>query len=350
MHHASRDVNSEPKSKANDEMRIRPQVRVISLGGTIAMTKDSGGKMSPGLSAKDLGSMLNLPDDFDVELSFETFESVPSAHLSISNVIDLALELKSSSSEVGVVVSQGTDTLEEVAFLVDVLYPLDAPVVFTGAMKPPSASSTDFADNLLGAIRLASTDAARGCGVLVAMNAEIHSAQHIRKTHSSSLAAFHSPNLGPIGFFAEGSPRILARPRRRTAIDLTLPVPTAMPLVPIYRVSLGDDGTALQALVEGGAAGLVIEAFGAGHVSRGVRRTLARLSDNIPTVLTTRTGGGQVFRETYGFEGSETDLLDLGILWGGLLDGPRARILLLLGLLNGAENYRDFDQLIGGWA
>lgn len=300
------------------------------------MTPASDGTISPTLEGKELGSMVSLGTEPLADLTYDTFCSVPGAHLTLEQAIALSRHLLEREGADGLVVTQGTDTLEEVAFLFDLFNTKELPVVFTGAMRGPTARSSDFEANLVDAIRLACSEQARGLGTLVVMNGEVHSARLVQKRHTTGLGAFVSPNHGPIGWLSEDRLRLGVIPRRTSILDVTR-LKGTIPRVPIYRLSLGDDGHSLELLAAAGIDGLVIEAFGAGHVSPPVRAVIRDVVNELPVVLTSRIGVGEVLKRTYGFKGSEKDLLDLGLIWGSVLTGLQARIVMILGLMSGLD-------------
>src|SRR5690606_15537254 len=171
---------------------------------------------------------------------------------------------------------------------------------------------------------------ARGAGTLVVINDEIHAARFVSKRHTSDPGAFASPLVGPVGWIAEDrarlSVRVPTRPRVQGAADARIPP------VALMTLTLGDDARIATALDDLGYRGAVIEALGGGHVPQQAVAPLARLAERMPVVLTSRTGAGPVLHRTYGFAGSERDLLNRGLLHGGTLDGTKARILLGAGL------------------
>jgi len=251
----------------------------------------------------------------------------PGASLTCDDLMDTmrsvleALERGAS----GAVVVQGTDTIDESSFLCDLLYKGEAPVVFTGAMRSASAAGADGPANLLAAIGVAASTQARGLGVLVAMNDEIHLARSVEKMHKGLASAFHTPDAGPIGYVTESQLRILRQPENR----FTLPAwPQAMPAVAVVRTGLDDATTLLEAIPRLGYAGLVVEAMGAGHVPDRFASPLASLAADMPVVLASRVMGGCVFRRTYRFPGSEMDLIEKGLIPAGWLSPHKARLLL----------------------
>jgi L-asparaginase len=218
----------------------------------------------------------------------------------------------------------------------DLLWDREEPVVVTGAMRHPGLPGADGPANLLASVVVAGSPLARNLGCVVVFNDEVHLPLFVRKTHTSNPATFRSPLTGPIGWIAENRLRIALRPVLRHHIAIR-GAPAVVPPVGLVKVTLGDDGRLLTALGALGYEGLIVEATGGGHVPRAMVEPLAALAQQIPVVLASRTGAGEVLRGTYGFPGSETDLLKRGLIHGGILDGPKAKLLLTLLLLAGAE-------------
>ncbi len=311
-----------------------PRVHIVSLGGTIAMTGSGGHPgVVPRLDAHDL--VAAVPGLSDVaQVSAESFLRVPGAHLRIEEILDLARHLTSLEAD-GVVVTQGTDTIEETAFVLDLVADLPVPVVVTGAMRNPELPGADGPANLLAAVTVAADPGARG--VLVVFDEQIHAARYVEKTHTSRPDAFRSPSAGPLGEVTEGEVRWLwPAPPRVVVSDVATPIPR----VPMLDTWLGDDGAVLEAVLSTRPDGLVVRAMGAGHVPLALVEPLTSAAEQIPVALTSRTGSGRPYRHTYGFPGSETDLLSRGLLWGGGLAPHKLRLLLTLGLAAGWDRQR----------
>lgn len=308
----------------------RPRVHVLSLGGTIAMTGDPAEGVAPVLTADALVRAVPAVQQV-ADVTAEQFRQVPGASLGFGDVQDLARRIPAVLNEGcdGVVVTQGTDTIDETAFLLDLLVG-DAPVVVTGAMRNPTLPGADGAANLLGAVRTAVEPTARGAGTLVVMNDEIHAARFVSKRHTTNPGAFASPLVGPVGWIAEDRARLVTTVPARPRVDGALDAP--IPPVAVLTLALGDDARSATALDELGYRGAVVEALGGGHAPAEAADALAELARRMPVVLASRTGAGPVLHRTYGFAGSERDLLDRGLLHAGTLDGPKARILLGAGL------------------
>ena len=312
-------------------------IALFTLGGTIAMAGAGSGGVVTRLTGAQLTAAVPGLADLPEALDVRDVEAVPSAALTYRQILDLvdAAGAAVAAGATGVVVSQGTDTLEETAFLADLVWPHAAPLVFTGAMRNPTLAGPDGPANLLAAARVAAAPGARDLGVLVAFNDEVHAARFVRKTHSTSTATFASPNTGPLGHVIEGEVRLLTRPARHAPLPPVDRDRLAATRVALHTVTLDDDVALLDAVARG-RQGLVVAGFGVGHVPPDLAPALGALTERIPVVLTSRTGAGAVLRHTYGAVGSETDLQRRGLLNGGLLDPYKARVLLRLLLAAGA--------------
>ncbi|MGW1339752.1 asparaginase [Kribbella sp. NPDC002412] len=315
-------------------------VALFTLGGTISMagthrlTGDDLTAAVPGLA--ELGHPVEIQD----------VEKVPSANLTASKMLEVvdAASKAVADGATGIVVTQGTDNLEETAFLVDQVWPHPQPFVLTGAMRNPTLAGPDGPANLLAAARVACSPAARDLGALVVFKDEIHAARWVRKTHSTSTATFVSPNTGPIGHVVEDRVRVLTRPMRLDGVHgMTEPDQLDATRVALYTVTMDDDGLLLQGLADT-HQGLVVAGFGVGHVPAALAPVLGELAAVMPVVLTSRTGGGSVLRNTYKSVGSETDLLQRGLIDGGFLDPYKARVLLRLLLATDDDITAAFAQ------
>lgn len=323
-----------------------PKVAVFSLGGTISSTNTGGSGVEPTLTGEAL--VADVPEIAKVaEVLATSFRQAASGELTIEDLAELAAEITARIDDgaAGVVITQGTDTIEETSFVLDLLVDRDAPVVVTGAMRNPTLPGADGPANLLAAVQVAASEDARGIGTVVVLNDEIHAARFVRKTHTSSPATFRSDPVGPLGWISEDRVRVVLRPNGRHKV--ALPENTRDRPVALYHVALGDDGRLLPEIEQKGYAGLVVEAMGGGHVPSVMVEVLEDLAAKMPVVLASRTGGGEVLRSTYGFIGSETDLLERGLIPAGPLDGRKARLFLTLLLRSGVARGQiagEFDR------
>lgn len=320
-------------------MSALPKVAIIPYGGTIASAVRPGVGAMPSL---DVGELVRqMPGVTEIaQVIPRASRHLASSLMTVQDLLDIAATVRESIALGchGVVVTQGTDTIEEIAFGLDLLCTGDPPVVVTGALRNASLPGADGPANVIAAVRVAVSETARGLGTLVVMNDEIHAARFVRKSHTVNPGTFRSMATGPIGWLAEQDVRIAVRPSRR--FHVAVPDNAVPPPVCLLKMSVGDDGRLLRYVPAAGFAGLVLEGFGGGHVPGDVAAPgiIESLIEAMPVVLASRAGSGEVLRSTYGgFPGSETDLLRRGVIYAGSLDGPKARILLTLLLTRGAD-------------
>lgn len=317
-------------------MPPRPRVALLSLGGTIASTAPAGERaVRPRLTPEELvAAVPGIAEVADIEAS--QLDQVPGSDVRWTTLLAAAREARWRIADgcAGVVVTQGTDTIEETATALDLLVGGEAPVVVTGAMRNPTLPGAEGPANLLAAVSVAASPAARGMGALVVLHDEIHAARYVRKTHTQSLSAFVSSPVGPVGWVSEGSPRIAFRPVSRSPV-VEVPADDALPRIALVTVSQDDDGALLRHVAEEGYTALVVQAMGGGHVPERVVPALEALVTAMPVVLASRTGGGEVLGATYGFAGSESHLVGLGLMPAGVLPASKARVALALLLASG---------------
>lgn len=307
---------------------MKPRLLVLSLGGTITMVPSAGGGIEPKLGAADLVALVPaLPEVAEIEV--ESPFRVASPSLTVSNLIDVAKRIESAFAEGvdGAVVIQGTDTIEESAFILDLLVAGDRPVVITGAMRGADSPGADGPANLLAAARVAASPESRGLGTLVVLNYDIHAARFVQKSHTALPSAFLSPLAGPLGTVIEERPQFYVRVARNPCLDSGGGPPEPVALV---KAVMSSDTRLFGALAGIGFAGAVIEGMGAGHVHADAASVLGDLAARLPVVLASRVMTGPVFTETYGYPGGEMDLIERGLIPAGYLSGLKARILLSL--------------------
>ncbi|MEX3773741.1 asparaginase [Pseudomonas sp. MYb118] len=306
-----------------------PKLAIAALGGTVSMQARSAGEgVIPTVSGETL--LASLPQlRAMARVTVETLGLLPSASLDFEfllSVLGWANE-QVEQGATGVVITQGTDTLEETAAFFDYLWAHDEPLVLTGAMRSADQAGADGPANFLDGCRVALAVESRRRGVQVVMNGQIHSAGAVRKTDSLALQAFSSAIVGPVGLMVEGNVHYLRPPGQRTV----LPVPQRTSQnVALLEASLSADSLLLENIVALGYDGLVIGGFGAGHASERWADAIVHIAEKIPVVIATRTGSGSTARSSYGFIGSERDLIDKGAFMAGFLCPRKARILLWL--------------------
>jgi L-asparaginase len=311
----------------------RSQLAYFTLGGTIASVGAPGEGALVKLTGSDLLSSLQTIRDW-ADVDIFSFREVPSGDLVMDDILELVRCIRRCIRDgaEGVVISQGTDTLEETSYLLDLLIEEDVPVILTGAMRNPSLPGSDGAANLLAALQVAASGITVGVGAVVVFNDEIHAARFVRKRHTSSTATFGSPLAGPIGYISEGEPKLLLRPCGRLIVRLPdSPLYVRVGLLPI---GFDEDGAGLTAAVSA-LDGVVLAAYGGGHVPARLSPTLEDINRRIPIVLASRTFAGPILSHTYAYEGAEIDLLRRGLISSGAMDAVRARILLRVLLMGG---------------
>lgn len=306
-----------------------PKLAVAALGGTVSMQAGSAGEgVIPTVSGETL--LACVPElSLLAEVTIETLGLLPSASLDFEFLLSVLswanFQIKQGAA--GVVIIQGTDTLEETATFFDYVWDHDAPLVLTGAMRSAGQAGAEGPANLLDACRVALAAHSRRRGVQVVMNGQIHPASAVRKTDSLALQAFSSPIVGPAGLLVEDSVRYLRPPSPRNV--LPLPLETTQKIA-LLEASLSADSLLLDSILSLGYDGLVIAGFGAGHVSNDWAEKIETIAREIPVIIATRTGSGSTARSTYGFTGGEIDLTRRGALMAGFLCPRKARILLWL--------------------
>lgn len=321
------------------------KVLIISLGGTIAMVDRDGDGALPTLNAADLvASVPGLSAVAAIEA--ESLCCIASANLDIDHVRAVIARAEQAEKQgfAGVVVTQGTDTLEETSFAASLLWNGALPIIFTGAMRHQENAGADGPANLLAAVRVAGSEASHGRGVVVVMNDEIHDPLWVRKSHTTSVAAFASSTVGSMGRVHEGAVEYFRTLERKVHVAIPASAPPVR--VPLITTFLGDDGAVLDAVAAKGCDGLVFAAFGGGHVSEQVAERLGALAIRIPVVFASKAGAGRVLTATYGYPGSERDLIARGCIPAGQLDGSKARILLQM-LLMAGRGRDEIESSIG---
>ncbi len=312
-----------------DELPAVRGVLILAAGGTIGMTGEAGA--TPTLDeAAIVAAVPGLAEREGLEA--RTVVNVPSAHLTLGDQLHICREARDAARRgMGVVVTHGTDTMEETAMLCDVVHDAVPPIVFTGAIRPASAPGADGPANLGDAVSVAASDQAAGLGSLVCFGGEIHHARCVRKTDTTSLVAFSSPQTGPLGRVTEGHPTIWSRVPRNAPLD----PPDLDRRVLIVPTTSGDDGSLARAVLDTEPDGVVIGTLGAGHLGPDLLDTWAAAAERIPVVAYCRPERGVILNATYGYRGSERDLRETRVIPAGFLSPQAARMKLLACLAAG---------------
>ncbi len=302
-----------------------PRIALFTLGGTIAMVPADEGGVVPALTGEAL--LCAVPDlNGLAEIVVHPFLQTASVNIGIADIIRLAKSIRQAVADGadGIVVTQGTDSMAETAFLLSVLLRLDVPVIVTGAMRYPKQVSADGPANILAAVRAALSPQLVPCGVLLCMNDRLYAGRSVEKRHTAALDAFCSPETGPVASHVEGA--II----RHMVPDLPphYPLETeTLPYVALVTAVFDDDGALLDCLPNK-TRGLVIAGFGGGHLSEAMADKAAALAQVMPVILASQTGAGPVLEKTYGYKGGEIDLIRRGLIPAGAYSPAKARLLL----------------------
>lgn len=327
---------STKEGKEGKEDLMKPLIALIFTGGTISMRIDplTGGAI-PALSGEEiLGLVPGLESIADFELT--DFGRWPGPHVTPLRMLELAELVRERLADdhvTGVVITHGTDTLEETACLLDLVIDSEKPVVLVGAMRNSSELSWDGPANLRSAIRVAADPATRGLGTLVVFDDQILAAAEATKTHTESTDTFQSRDFGPLGIVDKDRILVTRRPvpHRRIVTD------RLEERVDLLKIYAGADGRFIDHAIDDGARGLVIEGLGRGNVTVAAVPAIQRaIEAGIPVVITSRCPRGRVL-DTYGYEGGGRQLRRLGAILGGLVPSHKARIRLMLALGAGWE-------------
>ena len=315
----------------------KPVVLFISTGGTIASKIDPVKGVMPALTGEDL--MQSVPDaakyariEVDSSLKVTPNDVNNKWWANLTQVVTKAL---ARPEVAGVIIAQGTDTLEETAYWLDLTVDSDKPVVVIGAQRNASSPDFDGPRNLLNAIRLAVCPEAKGKGVMVALNNEINAARSVTKTHTANVETFQSGNFGWLGEIWDDKVVFSRAPLRR----MHLPIKgDDWPTVHIFATYGGSDGKFIRYAVDQGAQGIVVQGAGMGNMSTSMGEGLRyALSKGVPVVVSTRVPNGRTM-PVYGHPGSGKSTYEAGAIMSGDLSPQKSKILLTLLLHNGVRD------------
>lgn len=305
-----------------------------STGGTIASKRNpETGLLTAGLmTGEELTNQCELPDT--VEIDVQSVFQIPSNHMTFKELVILKDKIEETfkNEEItGIVVTHGTDTLEETAYFLDLTITDERPVVVTGSQRGPTVMGTDAFVNLRQAILLAAHEEARGLGTVVLFNERIFSARYVEKVHSSNVAGFTSYGFGYLGIIDGEHIHIYQRPVKREYFALQ----TELPEIEIVTCGLGSSGRFIRYAADDGLAGIIIEAPGRGHVPPQIMESVYYAIDKgLHLVLTTHAEEGEV-KVVYDFPGSAYDLQKAGVILGKDYSSKKARIRLAVLLAAG---------------
>lgn len=303
-----------------NSLMSQPNVLLLTTGGTIAIS--ASGELLKGPQLLE-GIEKNLP----AHVTVETFADRPSAHFSIEHVWNLrnhVLEQAQSGKWSGIVLTHGTDTMEETAYLLDLTCDTEIPIILTGAMRTPHRAGADGPANVSAAIRVAAEENARGRGAMIVLHDEIHSARTVTKSTANNVTAFSSPRWGPMGVIEPN--RIHWGWNREREIIAPQQLNNDVHLL---KVALDADVFVLNALIEKPVAALVIEAFGSSRIPPAWAQAVERATGRgITVAIVSRTGSGDSY-DTYPYEGAYNDLKARGAIFLDDITGPKARLKLM---------------------
>jgi len=318
-------------------------ILIIHTGGTISMLEDKNTgavKTSDKHPLTDFSALLQTYANVEEMIEF----NLPSPQITPKYMLQLAKKIEQVISLYdGIVVTHGTDTLEETAYFLDLVLATDKPVILTGAMRSSNEIGSDAFYNLISSLRVAVDDKAKNNGVLVVMNDEIHIAENVTKTSTSNLAAFKSPQYGPIGIVTRESIIFHHSIHRKHAYS---PVHLSKKVL-LLKAFAGMDEQLLKAVYHTDLDGLVIEGLGQGNLPKQTVKYLQKIIDaQIPVVLVSRCYQG-IVQPVYGYDGGGKQLKEMGVIFTNGLTGPKARIKLLIALGQSSDKFflkRIFEE------
>lgn len=314
----------------SNESCMRPQITILGTGGTIAST-DSATGAGPSKRSEELVEAVPQLDEY-ADIDVREVAQRPSFDMNISTLETLrqtAQEVVTEGAD-GIVVTHGTDTMEESAYYLDLTLDIDIPVIFTGAQRRPDEVSSDGPANLLTAVRGVTNNQIRtSSGVYIAFDEEVHAARDVTKRHTRELDTFKSPGKGPIAAITRDEARIYREPRSYS-VDLDGNSPNSD--VRMVKSGVGVDASQIDEALDSGVDGLVLEGTGLGNTTEALGNAVKRaLSADVPVIVTSRCYAGTT-APVYGTGGGGRTLVDHGAILGDDLSAHKARIKLLLAL------------------
>lgn len=313
------------------------KVLVITTGGTIASTENKEGKLEAGkYSGEELAEKLNIPSEIEVAIC--SVLQKPSVHITFNDLDEIKLIIESKIQDYdGIVITHGTDTLEESAYYMDLITNYNLPIVFTGSQRSPDQLGSDAYINLRHAIYTASSEVMRNTGVTVVFNERIFSAQYVKKEHASNLQGFNAFGFGYLGIIDNDQIQLYQKPIKREQYDIEH---QKMVHVPIIKCYMDATDLFIEAAVNAGVDGIVLEGLGRGQVHPNMVKAIeGAVYQGVDVIITTASEEGHVYT-TYDYKGSAYDLYKRGVILGKDYDSKKARIKLIV-CLKSNENIRS---------
>lgn len=319
------------------------KVAVIFTGGTISMKVDERIKAAiPALSGEELLTMLSGIEKM-AQIEPFTYGSYPGPHITPEMMLEIARmtrKLTKRQDISGVVITHGTDNLEETAYFLDLVLQEEKPIVITGAMRNSSELGYDGPANLAASICTVCAKDSINKGVLVVMNNQVNGADEVTKTHTLALDTFQSMDFGPLGIVDQDKVIYYRDRKNRQHINTDSIVSN----IGLIKVASGMDSSLIRYCVDSGMKGVVLEGMGRGNIPpnmvEGVRYAISK---NIPVVLVSRCPKGRVF-DTYGYTGGGKELRNAGVILGDNMSGQKARIKLMV-ILGVTKNMNEIKEL-----
>jgi L-asparaginase len=309
---------------------MKKNLLIIHTGGTIAMAEDKATGAVTTASEHPLQESIGELKN-SVNITEKTYLNVPSPHIKPENMLELAVYIKetlAAQSYDGVVLTHGTDTLEETAYFLDMVLGVSQPVIVTGSMRSSNEPGYDGPHNLISSVKTAIDIEAREKGVLVVFNDEIHTAKNVTKTHTSNIATFQSPQFGPIGIVTKRGVFFHHHLKYRDYYQVS----RLTKRTTLLKAYAGMEPDLIRCIMENGYDGVVIEALGQGNLPPSLIPELKRLINNhVPVVIVSRCFNG-IVQDTYGYEGGGKQLKDIGVIFSNGLNGQKARLKLMIAL------------------
>ena len=317
------------------------KILVLHTGGTISMQADASGAV---VTSSD-NPMNHVSNPLEgIQVHTLDFFNLPSPHIKPKHMLALYQKIKEEAANYdGVVITHGTDTLEETAYFLDTMEVPHMPIVLTGAMRSSNELGSDGVYNYLSALRVASDNRAADKGVLVVMNDEIHAAKYVTKTHTTNVSTFQTPTHGPLGLIMKQEILYFKTAEPRVRFDLD----HIQGLVPIISAYAGMTDELIDMLDLEQLDGLIIQAFGAGNIPKETSQKLeSLLQRGIPVALVSRCFNG-IAEPVYAYQGGGVQLQKSGVFFVKELNAQKARLKLLIALNAGLTGQALKDYMEG---